>query len=240
MFQLFNYDAKAIIEYSKKNYKGALEKKSYLEKVLECFESKKNELIKDVEQYSRGKYSIFYFRNLPIKPENEDEVLEWYNDCKMIIEQELSKIELIEQPEQFQKEKLELPVRKQHMFWGSKKLFQSLLKQLSFVGNGFIDEESANNWEYIYNDHFTGDIDDCSKENKINWKEALSAFKYFYDKFFENYFVGMKGYTVFFEAHFLHHGKEKSANDIKPRNKCPKNNQIKLDRIFECLESIKK
>ncbi len=136
--------------------------------------------------------------------------------------------------------KLELPTRKQHMFYGSKKLFQSLLKQLSLHGNGFIDEESANNWEFIYNDHFTGDIDDWSKENKINLKEALSAFEYFYDKFFENYFVGMEGYTVFFEAHFLHHGKEKSANDIKPRNKCQKNNQIKLDRIFECLESIKK
>ena len=239
MFQLFNYDVEAIIEYSRKDYEEPSKKKSYLEKVLECFEIKKNELIKDVEQYSRGRYSIFGFRNLPIRPENEDDVLEWYNDCKMIIENELSKIELIEQPEQLKKVKKDLPTRKQHKFWGDEKLFQSLLKQLSLVDNGFIDEESARNWKSTYDNHFKGDVFDCDKGNKINWIESPPAFKYFYDTFFKGYFVGAEGHTVFFEAHFFHHGNPKAASDVKIRNECPQDRKKKLDCIFKFLAQLR-
>ena len=67
----------------------------------------------------------------------------------------------------------------------------------------------------------------------------MPSYRYFYNKFYYEYFYGKGGYTGFFEAHFLHHGKYRSANVIKPRNECPQNKKRKIDRIYEHTESIK-
>lgn len=135
---------------------------------------------------------------------------------------------------------------KQHKFWPKKEIFEKLLTQLAILENGFIDQESAKNWENIYNNHFTGEVNICGKGNKIIWIKSIASFKYFYEKCFKSgFFEGAKGYTVFFEAHFLHKVKgkikEKAAKDIRARYECIDSDKKKLDRIFNfLLEEIKK
>ena len=117
-------------------------------------------------------------------------------------------------------------------------MFKKLLEQLAIPDQGFIDKNSKNNWENIYVTHFTDDYSDCSRENKINWIKSIPSLKCFYNLFFCKFFIGKEGYSGFFEAHFLHKGKNIISDKVDARHPCTERVKKKLNDIFQALKSF--
>ena len=123
-------------------------------------------------------------------------------------------------------------------FIGETKIFALFLKQLAFKDNSFIYQESAANYQLIYENQFHNENFECGtdKQMKINWKTPWPVYHYFYSLIKDNeVFRTNKGCGEFFEAHFLYHGEERDHDSVNkgthgnnPSEKIKK----KLDSIF--------
>jgi hypothetical protein len=107
-----------------------------------------------------------------------------------------------------------LTKRKQHKLWGGINKFKYLVDKLAELGaiDRIHKEELIKD---IYDNHFTSDITDCGDGLKLNWKAPLSWFKYFYDRFFLEFFTGKRGIGNFFVAHFLFKAEDISEKRVK-------------------------
>lgn len=143
------------------------------------------------------------------------------------------------------KAKLVIPRKKQDKWMGDlnepNELFKQLLKQLSLLGNKFIDENSARESQTYYENHFKNEEDLCGgKETKINWIATWTSYHYFYKLLpqKELFSFSEKGYSVFFEKHFLFKGQEKTRKQVADgcRGRDPDVNiQTKLNKILDYL-----
>ncbi len=145
-----------------------------------------------------------------------------------------------DKPSEIKKNILQPQSRERHTFLDKFDVFKTMVDDLASIGA--IERPNNKDIEIVYNDNFERDINKCG-ESKLNWIKPLTWFKYFYDIFFNEFFIGKKGIGDFFVSHFLHYSEEVDKETVEKdckgkRSYPPKKVQLLFDCLFKKLKSM--
>lgn len=122
------------------------------------------------------------------------------------------------------------------------KYFCEILCCLAIKENSYVEPSSSENWQKIYEKHFSDDEELCDTDPsyKINWIGTWGAYKYAYEKLFRpNIENAPNKPNVFFSKHFLFSGKPKTTKQVNnAHGKSSKDDIKKINNILTFLSKV--